>query len=83
MALKADRLVVGHTPQQRVNSALEQKVWRVDVGASLGVLNGTPEVLQVLMDKTGREKVSVLTEEGNVNEKGRWTPGVAERYFTW
>ncbi|KAL7536112.1 hypothetical protein ACHAXR_006922, partial [Thalassiosira sp. AJA248-18] len=38
------RMVMGHTPQQKINAALGGKAWRIDVGASKGVMGGTPEV---------------------------------------
>jgi len=31
-ALEAKRLVVGHTPQRRINSACDERLWRIDVG---------------------------------------------------
>jgi hypothetical protein len=34
-ALDVDRLVVGHTVQNGVNSVLEGKVWRVDIGTAI------------------------------------------------
>lgn len=63
--LAAERMVVGHTPQSRINTALSGRVWRVDVGASKGVMNGIPEVLEIVKDGT-EEIVSVLTQSGKV-----------------
>jgi len=42
------RLIMGHTPQIQINAALQGKAWRIDVGASKGVKNGTPEVLEIV-----------------------------------
>lgn len=57
----ADRMVVGHTVQSTgINAALQDKIWRIDVGVSRGVASGKPEVLQVLMEN-GQEVVTVLT----------------------
>mmetsp|Transcript_35164 Transcript_35164/g.83991 ORF Transcript_35164/g.83991 Transcript_35164/m.83991 type:complete len:504 (+) Transcript_35164:115-1626(+) len=42
------RMVMGHTPQHQINSALEGMAWRIDVGASQGVMGGTPEVLEII-----------------------------------
>lgn len=44
---EARRMVVGHTPQSRINSACEGRVWRIDVGMSGGVMNNVPEVLEI------------------------------------
>lgn len=68
--LQADRMVMGHTVQRRINAALNGKAWRVDVGASKGVMNGTPEVLEVVMED-GKEVVSVLTRAGKVEANDR------------
>lgn len=65
----ADRMVMGHTIQQRINGILGGKAWRLDVGASKGCLNGTPEVLEVVCqrDDSGElsETVSVLSFGSN------------------
>ena len=66
----ADRMVVGHTVQTKINSALGGKCWRIDVGASRGMMNGTPEVLQIKTEQ-GREVVSILTRNGPVPADGR------------
>ena len=63
--LQADRMVMGHTVQREINAALQGKAWRVDVGASRGVMSGTPEVLEVVL-QDGKEVVSVLTRRGKV-----------------
>jgi len=60
------RMVMGHTPQTRINAALGGKAWRIDVGASQGVRGGVPEVLEIVHDGAGEgeDRVSVLTMEG-------------------
>ena len=59
------RMVMGHTPQYRINSALGGRAWRIDVGASQGVMGGTPEVLEIIHGgESGEDVVSVLTVEG-------------------
>jgi len=45
---EACRIVVGHTPQKRINSACGGTVWRIDVGMSSGVADNLPEVLQIV-----------------------------------
>ena len=60
-----DRMVVGHTVQKNINGALNGKAWRIDVGASKGVMSGQPEVLEVTM-KEGREVLSILTKTEKV-----------------
>lgn len=72
--LQADRMVMGHTVQRQINSALQGKAWRVDVGASKGVMNGTPEVLEVRKEN-GEEVVSVLTKQGEVPAADRQVGG--------
>ncbi len=61
------RMVVGHTPQSKINAALKGKAWRVDVGASRGVLNGTPEVLEIIHEggENGEDIINILTLEGD------------------
>ena len=61
------RMVMGHTPQTNINSALQDKAWRVDVGASKGVMNGTPEVLEIIHcgGENGEDIINVLTVEGH------------------
>lgn len=70
LLLDADRMVMGHTIQRRINSALNEKAWRIDVGASRGCLGGTPEVLEVIHNNnvatgdtagTATDIVSILT----------------------
>lgn len=68
--LDADRMVMGHTVQSQINGALNGKAWRVDVGASRGVVAGTPEVLQVQL-VNGTEVVSILTKSGKVPSSER------------
>jgi hypothetical protein len=59
------RIVMGHTPQMKINSALGGRAWRIDVGASQGVMGGTPEVLEIIHGgEDGEDKVSVLTVDG-------------------
>jgi len=55
------RMVMGHTPQKQINSALKGKAWRVDVGASSGVMGGTPEVLEIIHGgKDEDDTISIL-----------------------
>jgi len=69
--LRADRMVMGHTVQREINVALNGKAWRIDVGASRGVMGGTPEVLEVVM-KDGKEVVSILNDKkGKIPAKER------------
>jgi len=58
---------MGHTPQRKINSALGGKAWRIDVGASRGVLGGTPEVLEIVHmgGENGEDRVKVLTVDGD------------------
>lgn len=60
------RMVVGHTPQGQINAALKGKAWRVDVGASRGVMNGTPEVLEIIHEggENGEDIINILTVDG-------------------
>lgn len=72
-----DRMVMGHTVQSKINAALDGKAWRVDVGASRGVIAGTPEVLEV-MNVDGTEVVSVLTKSGKIPGFQRHVMAMAE-----
>ena len=45
--LGVSRMVVGHTPQNRVNAACGGAVWRCDTGVSAYVMGGTPEALEI------------------------------------
>jgi len=60
------RMVMGHTPQYKINSALDSMAWRIDVGASQGVMGGTPEVLEIIHmgGDNDEDIVSVLTMDG-------------------
>lgn len=80
--LDADRMVMGHSIQQRINCALDGKAWRIDIGASRGCINGTPEVLEVVcrMGSSGddgdggvaeTDEVSVLTKAPTSHPGGR------------
>lgn len=62
-----ERMVMGHTPQDQINAALKGKAWRIDVGASRGVMNGTPEVLEIIHQggENGEDIISILTVEGD------------------
>lgn len=62
----AARMVVGHTPQMSgCNCECEGKIWRIDVGMSSGVLDATPEVLEIVNDPTtGQSKCSILAVKG-------------------
>ena len=69
--LDCDRMVMGHTVQREINCALNGKAWRVDIGASRGVLNGSPEVLEVCR-VNDTEVVSVLSKKyGKIPESER------------
>ena len=39
---------MGHTPQRQINLALGGRAWRIDVGASKGVMGGSLEVLEII-----------------------------------
>eukprot|EP00568_Trieres_chinensis_P000548 CAMPEP_0183292124 /NCGR_PEP_ID=MMETSP0160_2-20130417/1301_1 /TAXON_ID=2839 ORGANISM="Odontella Sinensis, Strain Grunow 1884" /NCGR_SAMPLE_ID=MMETSP0160_2 /ASSEMBLY_ACC=CAM_ASM_000250 /LENGTH=510 /DNA_ID=CAMNT_0025453037 /DNA_START=113 /DNA_END=1645 /DNA_ORIENTATION=- len=65
------RMVMGHTPQSRINAALNGRAWRVDVGASRGVMGGAPEVLEIVHGADADE-VSILTVRGErINARDR------------
>ena len=66
-------MVIGHTPQSKINAILNGKAWRIDVGMSRGMNNRYPEVLEIVKGEDGGETVTVLTAEGRV--------AAAERYI--
>ena len=79
----AARMVVGHTIQEAgINSACNDRVFRIDVGLSKGCGNGMPQVLEIINDK----EVWQLQEnappkrygEADVQQKG-WL----ERMTSW
>ena len=61
------RMVMGHTPQRRINSALGGRAWRIDVGASKGVMGGTPEVLEIIHmgGDDDEDVINILTVDGD------------------
>ena len=49
-------MVVGHTIQEAgINSACDDRVFRIDVGLSKGCGNGEPQVLEIIDDKEVRQ----------------------------
>lgn len=79
----AIRMIMGHTPQNQINAALGGKAWRVDVGASRGVMAGGPEVLEIIHgggDSDGlTDDVYVLTVDGK-RIPGKERLVVSDRY---
>lgn len=65
-----ERMVMGHTPQKQINAALNGKAWRIDIGASSGVLaSGGREVLQIIHQGAENgidDKIDILTSDGKV-----------------
>jgi len=60
--LGVEQMVVGHTPQTYgANCACNGQVWRMDVGMSSGVLNTTPQVLEIVECEDGRSEIKILT----------------------
>jgi len=69
LLLDCDRMVMGHTIQQQINSVLQEKAWRIDVGASRGCASGHPEVLEIIANNNNNENsdtVSILTKGGGI-----------------
>lgn len=63
---KVERMVMGHTPQMHINAALQGKAWRIDVGASKGVMDGHPEVLEIIHGgEDEADQITVLTMKGS------------------
>ena len=69
--LDVDRMIMGHTPQERINSALQDKAWRIDVGSSIGMGNNSVEALEIVALEDGTEQISILTESGRIPAKKR------------
>lgn len=63
--VNAKRMVVGHTPQMSgCNCECDNRIWRVDVGMSSGVLDATPEVIEIVQDeRTGETQVKIVVAE--------------------
>jgi hypothetical protein len=67
---QGERMVMGHTVQRKINGALNGRAWRIDVGASRGVMGGQPEILEVSMEN-GKEVVSILTKTEKIPASAR------------
>lgn len=70
--LKANRMVVGHTPQVQINAIEDGKAWRIDVGMSRGMSANTPEVLEIFQNENGEEEVFIITAEGKIPAEERY-----------
>lgn len=70
--LNAKRMVIGHTPQSRINAIMNGKAWRIDVAMSRGMCGTYPEVLEVVKDDKGEETVWVVTAEGKLPAEERY-----------
>ena len=46
--LGADKIVIGHTIQEKINSKCDEQIWRVDVGMSSLFGTGNTQVLEIL-----------------------------------
>ena len=61
--LDVDRLVVGHTNQHGVNSALEGKVWRIDMSGEFWRKPNDKIALQVSHHEDGNEKIAAISKK--------------------
>ena len=59
--LNAKHIVIGHSPQDIINSKCSQKVWRVDVGLSKSLGNNKYQVLEITKNKHNTYNFKVLT----------------------
>ena len=59
-SLGANHIVIGHTPQNVVNSKCDDKIWRVDVGLSKSLGNNHFQILEIKR-QDGQNVFSVLT----------------------
>lgn len=60
--LNCNRLVVGHTPQMEgANADCDDKVWRLDVGMSRGMLDAPPCVMEISINRNGESVPKLLT----------------------
>jgi hypothetical protein len=76
--LNANRMVMGHTIQKQINAVMDGKAWRVDIGMSAYCGGGRPEVLEIVgVSESGGERVSVLTEDGEVTASDRFVQSYA------
>lgn len=68
VALNAQAMVVGHTPQMGgVNCECNGRVWRVDAGLSAGVLDAVPQVLEFSRDAEGRLVARLLSMDSRAS----------------
>ena len=71
--LNANRMVMGHTIQKQINAVMDGKAWRVDIGMSARCGGGRPEVLEIVgVSESGGERVTVLTEDGEITASDRF-----------
>ena len=71
--LSASRMAMGHTPQSRLNVALQQKAWRLDTAASRGMGGGCVEVLEIVHGESDDDDIVHI-----IDTAGQRIPG-AER----
>lgn len=79
----AARMVVGHTIQEAgINSACDDRVFRIDVGLSRGCGNGEPQVLEILNDSEVRQ-LQENAPPKRYGEIGEEHKGWLERVTAW
>tara|TARA_B110000238_G_C16073873_1_gene416165 strand:+ start:109 stop:561 length:453 start_codon:yes stop_codon:yes gene_type:complete len=59
-SLNANHIIIGHTPQNVINSKCDEQVWRVDVGLSKSLGDNTFQILQVKRENN-KNVFNVLT----------------------
>lgn len=65
--IRTKRMIVGHTPQNGINSACGGKVWRIDTGMS-SAYGGVPEAIEI----SRRGNIKIHTRKGTVQGSARY-----------
>ena len=58
--LKCGHIVVGHTPQDSINSKCSNKIWRTDIGLSKAMGKNNYQILEITKDNSGNNKFNIL-----------------------
>ena len=58
--LECGHIIVGHTPQKKINNKCNNKIWRTDVGLSKAMGSNTNQILEITKDRHGKNEFKIL-----------------------
>jgi hypothetical protein len=58
--LKYGSIIVGHTPQTKINSKCNNKIWRTDVGLSKALGGNNHQLLEITKERNGKHKYIIM-----------------------